>query len=66
MVLVSDDPSPVLLPQPERKAQAVLRVVVQFLLRSAAQECVGIGDLIARRDVEGDDLERSAPDLPHE
>jgi hypothetical protein len=49
MVLVGDDPSALLLTQSERESRAVLRVVVELLLRSAAQQGVGVGDLIAGR-----------------
>jgi hypothetical protein len=57
MVFVGYDPTTAFLAQPDGQAQAVVRVSVELLLGSAAQQCVREGDIVARRDVERDDLE---------
>jgi hypothetical protein len=52
--------------QPERQPQAVLGLGLELVSRPAAQECVGEGEALAGRDLEGDDLERGLACLPLE
>src|ERR671924_653817 len=66
MMLVGHDPSAALLPQSERKPQAVLGVLRELLLGSAAQQGEGVGHVLARGDVQLHDLERSTSCLPLE
>jgi hypothetical protein len=66
VVLVRDDPSTPLLVQPEREPEAVRWVIRELLRGSATQKGVGVGDLVAGRDVQGHDLKRGAPRLPIE
>jgi hypothetical protein len=65
-MLVRDDPTAVLLPEPEGEAQTIVRVALVFLGGPAAKQSVRERDVVAGGDVERDDLERRSSSLPFE
>jgi len=60
MVLVGDDPSPLVLAQPERDPEALSRLLGELLRRSSAQQGVRVRDVLAGGDVQRLDLEHGA------
>ena len=65
-MLMRHDPATVFLAQPDRQAQAVVGILLEFFLRSAAEQCVGECDVLTGGDVERIDLELGALSLPLE
>src|SRR5687767_7945064 len=66
MVFVGDEPPSPLPSQSEGQAQSVVRVVVQLLWSSAAQQGVREGDVLACGHLQGHNLERRPLTLPGE
>src|SRR4029450_8144924 len=65
-MLVRDDPTAVLLPEPEREAQTIVRIALVLFGGPATKESVRERDVVAGGDVERDDLECRPSSLPFE
>jgi len=61
VMLVGDHPPAALLAQPDGKTQPVVWLLGQILGCAAPQQGESVGHLIPGRDVQRNDLERSAP-----
>ena len=61
-----DDPTAVLLPEPEGEAQTIVRIALVFLGSPAAEQSVRERDVVTGDDLERDDLERGSSALPLE
>src|SRR5688572_20294219 len=66
VMLVRDDPASALLAQPDGQTKAVVGILPQLLFRPATEQGGREGDIVARGDVERDDLERGPTLLPFE
>jgi hypothetical protein len=66
VVLVCHDPAAGLSAQPDGQPKAVVRILLEFLVRSAAEQRVREGNVGAGGDLEREDLERGTLPLPFE